>query len=151
MVEVVENGSGEGITRRELVVNSLLGAAFLALAAGAANAFVRFLNPPAQSAGGGEQLEVVAKDGLPVGQSKDFTYQDAQYALIHVEQGFRAFSRVCTHAGCLVTWNSANQTFLCPCHAAVFDQNGRVVSGPAPKPLAELKTAEVGGKIVVGG
>lgn len=145
-----ETGPPQEVSRREFVASSLLAVAFVALGAGAVNAVVRFLNPPKQGIGGGE-LEVAAKAEIPVGQSKNFTFQDSQYMLVHVDQGFKAFSRVCPHAGCLVTWDGSSQVFKCPCHAAVFDRTGAVVSGPAPKPLAELKVAEIGGKLVVGG
>ena len=45
---------------------------------------------------------------------------------------FRAVSAVCTHLGCTV--NLAGKGFHCPCHGSVFNQNGAVVSGPAPRP-----------------
>jgi cytochrome b6-f complex iron-sulfur subunit len=47
---------------------------------------------------------------------------------------FRAVSAVCTHLGCTV--NLAGKGFHCPCHGSVFTQEGAVVSGPAPAPLA---------------
>lgn len=47
---------------------------------------------------------------------------------------FRAASAVCTHLGCTV--NLAATGFHCPCHGSVFDENGSVVSGPAPSGLA---------------
>jgi cytochrome b6-f complex iron-sulfur subunit len=46
---------------------------------------------------------------------------------------FHAVSAICTHLGCTV--NLAGQGFHCPCHGSVFNQNGTVVSGPAPSPL----------------
>ena len=50
---------------------------------------------------------------------------------------FRAASAVCTHLGCTV--NLAGDGFHCPCHGSVFNQNGAVVSGPAPSPLVWLE------------
>ena len=47
---------------------------------------------------------------------------------------FRAASAVCTHLGCTV--NLSGKGFHCPCHGSVFDQNGIVIGGPAPSPLA---------------
>ncbi len=47
---------------------------------------------------------------------------------------FRAVSAVCTHLGCTV--NLVGKGFHCPCHGSVFTQEGAVVSGPAPAPLA---------------
>ena len=57
--------------------------------------------------------------------------------LVRSRSGYRAFSAVCPHLGCLVKWDSAGKVFRCPCHAAVFDADGKVVSGPPPAPLVE--------------
>jgi len=45
------------------------------------------------------------------------------------------FSDVCTHLSCRVNWNEESSKFYCPCHAAFFDKDGEVVSGPPPRPL----------------
>ena len=41
----------------------------------------------------------------------------------------------CTHLGCPVSWSADEHRFLCPCHEGVFDAQGKVVSGPPPRPL----------------
>jgi Rieske Fe-S protein len=38
---------------------------------------------------------------------------------------------------------------MCPCHAATFDANGGVVSGPPPAPLPEFDVKEVEDKVYV--
>jgi ubiquinol-cytochrome c reductase iron-sulfur subunit len=55
--------------------------------------------------------------------------------------GVRAYSRMCTHAGCAVSvFRSDESQLICPCHYSVFaaDAGGRVLSGPASGPLPEL-------------
>lgn len=50
--------------------------------------------------------------------------------------GYRAMSAVCTHLGCTVNPDEkAGSGFRCPCHGSVFDDDGRVLEGPAPAPL----------------
>jgi rieske iron-sulfur protein len=69
-------------------------------------------------------------------------------------EGIVAYSAVCTHTGCDVFgWENNVKHFVCPCHASTFDpkDRARVVSGPAPRPLAVLPLQIVDGKLVVAG
>jgi glycine/D-amino acid oxidase-like deaminating enzyme/nitrite reductase/ring-hydroxylating ferredoxin subunit len=69
----------------------------------------------------------VVREGL----SKVAVYRDA-YGVCH------AHSAVCTHLGCIVSWNSTEQTWDCPCHGSRFDKQGKVVNGPALSDLAPV-------------
>ena len=58
--------------------------------------------------------------------------------VMRTHAGFRGYSVICQHAGCLVSdWDSATHRLTCPCHGSVYDveHDGAVVGGPAPLPL----------------
>ncbi|MCS7197160.1 MAG: Rieske 2Fe-2S domain-containing protein [Candidatus Bipolaricaulota bacterium] len=55
--------------------------------------------------------------------------------------GFQALSMTCTHLGCSYKpFGPPTREYpvvhaVCPCHGSVFARDGRVLGGPAPKPL----------------
>jgi len=140
------------ITRRQFVLDSLVGVAVIGPLVAAIAGVVRYLIPPARAiTGAKERTEVAAANELRNGQSKDFVHNDAPYALIRVDDKFRALSKACTHLGCIVEWQPDNRIFWCPCHNGVFDANGAVVSGPPPRPLPHLRVEVADGKVYVEG
>lgn len=62
---------------------------------------------------------------------------------------FTVFDPRCTHLGCPYRWDAAKKEFLCPCHTAVFDIDGKVLSGPPPRPLDRFASKVVGGKLLI--
>ena len=61
---------------------------------------------------------------------------------------FKAFSKVCTHAGCDVNKIDGGQ-IACPCHNSKFAiDTGKPTSGPATKALPETKVKVDGDNIV---
>jgi Rieske Fe-S protein len=57
------------------------------------------------------------------------------YVITENGREFTALSNICTHLGCRVRWVADQEKFFCPCHNAIFDKAGVVVSGPPPRPL----------------
>jgi len=115
-----------------------------------AYSLVKFLaSLPAARAG--DKKLLIPKSDIPSGEARNIIYGNIPAVVINQpEKGFIAFSRVCTHLGCLVDYNQKKQVFLCPCHAAVFDLEGNVVSGPPPKALNVIPLRIEGGNIVIG-
>ncbi len=65
------------------------------------------------------------------------------------DQEFIAFSMVCTHLGCPVRWLASADLFMCPCHGGVFYADGRVASGPPPKPLSRYRVRINNGEVQI--
>jgi cytochrome b6-f complex iron-sulfur subunit len=61
--------------------------------------------------------------------------------IVHSDEGIYAMSAVCTHLGCLTTWKADSNSIACPCHGSKFRTDGTKIEGPAPQPLAWLKTS----------
>jgi glycine/D-amino acid oxidase-like deaminating enzyme/nitrite reductase/ring-hydroxylating ferredoxin subunit len=78
-------------------------------------------------------IEIAAGEGaiLRDGVSKIAVYRDEQ-------GGLHAVSAKCTHLGCVVHWNSAEQSWDCPCHGSRFATDGAVLHGPAATALAPI-------------
>lgn len=53
--------------------------------------------------------------------------------------GYAAYSKVCTHAGCMVD-DRDDTTLVCPCHSGRFNplSGADVTGGPPPQPLPQL-------------
>lgn len=62
---------------------------------------------------------------------------------------FAVFDPRCTHLGCPYRWDDQQRRFLCPCHAAVFDLTGQVVTGPPPRPLDRYPYRVAGGRLSI--
>ena len=61
-----------------------------------------------------------------------------------------AFAPQCTHLGCAYRWEETKKSFLCPCHTSVFSMEGKVLSGPAPRPLDRYDSKVENNKLMVG-
>jgi Rieske Fe-S protein len=77
-------------------------------------------------------------------QGKDMEFRDADGRTVWInkkEIPYVAFSGKCPHLGCGYKWRQhklLGQVFLCPCHLSIYDAAGRVLDGPAPRPLDAL-------------
>jgi Rieske Fe-S protein len=92
------------------------------------------------STGAANQVEFTAAE-VPVGGG---AIKSGVVVTQPVAGTFKAFSAICTHAGCTVNAVAQNK-IECPCHQSIYSaSDGSVLGGPAPRALTAL-TATVNG------
>ncbi|WP_308404129.1 Rieske (2Fe-2S) protein [Streptomyces sp. SKN60] len=86
---------------------------------------------------------LASTNDIPVGGGKILAEEGI--VLTQPEPGqYKAFSAVCTHAGCTVATVESG-TINCPCHGSKFRlADGTVAKGPATRPLAQTPIAVTG-------
>lgn len=96
--------------------------------------------------GAPKQLDyvVTAQDGY-----LETTMHKAIWAVKQPDAQVTVFSPMCTHLGCGYHWDVSDRKFKCPCHGSVFDIDGQVLAGPAPRHLDTLPTKTENGRIFV--
>ena len=71
---------------------------------------------------------------FPEGAARDFSNKNI--IVFSDSEGLFAISTICTHLGCVVTYDGGE--FRCPCHGSRFAPDGQILQGPAPKALPWL-------------
>jgi len=98
----------------------------------------------------GARLVPIARiDQVPPGSAYRTTHGDDPLILVNVDGKVTTFLAVCTHEGCPLGWNPQQHLIRCPCHGSAFDTAGKVVNGPAQKPLTPLPTIAERGKVLL--
>ncbi|MEU6331143.1 MULTISPECIES: Rieske (2Fe-2S) protein [unclassified Streptomyces] len=101
------------------------------------------------AAGGGGGTILAKTSEIPKGGGKIFK-ADKVVVTQPQDGDIKAFSAICTHAGCVVGEVSGG-TINCMCHGSKFDiTDGSVKKGPATKGLAPAKVNVKGGSVALG-
>lgn len=110
--------------------------------------FFQFLTPTVAEKRFSEVLIGSAGD-IPEGGVKQIEVVGVRMILMNTAGVITAFSRKCTDLGCLVSWDSSREQFICPCHNGVYDRNGKNIAGPPPRPLDRYEVVKKGENIYV--
>jgi cytochrome b6-f complex iron-sulfur subunit len=60
-----------------------------------------------------------------------------------------AVNPTCTHQGCTVDWKAQSRQLACPCHGSKFALDGKVLNGPANRPLKTYQVKIEGDAVLV--
>jgi Rieske Fe-S protein len=98
-----------------------------------------------------EGAPIARESEVAPGSAVEFTDEELrqQAVLVRLEGGdFRAYSAVCTHRQCIVSYRDGQ--LACPCHGSVFDpaDGGAVVNGPASQSLPEIPVEVRNGEVI---
>ena len=104
----------------------------------------------ATPANGSVALTIDSASPLAAVGSAALIQTSSQFLLVaHTAQdAFAALNGTCTHQACTIT-GFGSGVFVCPCHGSQFTTSGRVVSGPAPAPLAQHQTQFANGVLTI--
>jgi cytochrome b6-f complex iron-sulfur subunit len=142
---------GPGSLARRRFIRWLLGFSIVSSLAMIVTPIIGFLIP-SETATAGDSGRVLAGtlDSLPVGSGTVVAVGAKPAVVVNTTAGIKAYSAICTHLGCIVAWDAAATTIVCPCHDGRFNPaTGAVISGPPPAPLAPLTTAIEGNEIYI--
>ena len=111
---------------------------------------VKYLIPP--------EIQEVSVNSITVGEVQNFPVNSSQIIrfgkkpilVIRKDNGdFRALSATCTHLDCNVQYKSDTKQIWCACHNGFYNIEGKNISGPPPKPLAQYQVNINEDKIIV--
>jgi cytochrome b6-f complex iron-sulfur subunit len=148
---VAGDPAAEEVTRRRFL-GILLGVCGTIGLFGIAAPITRYLYPVKQTQAEPTVKVATTSQLTPLGPAVYFDYQDAPAALILEADGKpKAFYLACTHFGCITKWMVKDKEFYCPCHGGRFGPDGKVLGGPPPRPLDELRVVQQGDTLYVKG
>ena len=135
--------------RRDFLASVLVAGTAVPAALGGVAMGLRYVLPPSKKALA--ELLMCRADEVAPGESKIFDnvlgnriclLRDSDVPppgeTAETYRPYKAFSLRCSHLGCFAHWEGGVRKFVCPCHNAVFNENGEVVAGPPPIGLTRI-------------
>jgi len=86
---------------------------------------------------------------LKPGEAKVFKSNGERIGTFRDDSGkLHLVNTTCTHMGCELNWNSAENSWDCPCHGSRFTCSGSIIEGPAVEPLTDENDVNTIEKII---
>ena len=91
--------------------------------------------------------QLTKASGSIVGQSKGYANP---IVIAHVsDTTYAALDAICTHMRCTVAYNPLGLSFDCPCHGSSYEVDGRLINGPALRPLKAFTATSDGTTLTI--
>ena len=162
MLQGAPVSAANGISRRRFYVGAIYAIWAVITAALGIPALVYLLLPP-KIKGRQEWTEIGSLANLATGVPLEMAFRQNRidgwkiisekstaWVVKQADNSVVAFGPQCTHLGCAYHWDDAKHEFVCPCHNSLFAIDGKVISGPAPRPLDRYDVKVTGNKLLVG-
>ena len=135
---------------RRTLLRWLLGGGFTASVLSFLYPAIKFMNPPSVPEASTNEVSAGKVQSLKPNSGKIVKFGSRPALLIRVsETEWRAYSAICTHLNCTVQFQDSTRQIWCACHNGFYDLNGKVVSGPPPRPLEEYAVHIRGEDVVI--
>lgn len=135
---------------RRRILDGFLSISATALSSAIFYPIVRYLSPPRVPEAASNRVLAGTVSELKKEGWKIFPFGSDAGILIEVAPGrYKALSATCTHLECTVQFEKASKRIWCACHNGYYDQDGRNVAGPPPRPLTAYAVQVEGDDIFV--
>lgn len=135
------------ITRRQFL-GIAWGVSLVGLFGQGGAALLNFFKPRTQPGSFGGLVVAGSLEEFEPG-SVNYVQKGRCYIVRQGDGGLLAIWQRCTHLGCTVPWREVEGQFNCPCHSSLFNRQGEVTGGPAPRPLDLFPVKLLEGKLLV--
>jgi cytochrome b6-f complex iron-sulfur subunit len=135
--------------QRRSFLNLILGVGVVGWVASLLYPVLRYLKPLSETASGPvkltpEEVAKVEKEHFCIARS------GTRKVIVFNSGGeLRALDAKCTHEGCTVQYVPGDSVILCACHNGKYDVDGRVLSGPPPRPLSKWVATKEGDQVTL--
>ena len=132
----------ERSTSRRSFLNNLLLSWFGLLVLPVIYIIGKYIYPPILNSSKILNIAVAKIGDLAPNTGKLVKFGQKPVMLVRTSSGqYRAYSAVCTHLGCTITYKPGKENFYCNCHGGTYNLDGKVIAGPPPKPLHPYKVS----------
>ncbi len=125
---------------RRSFLNTILKTGLVAWIVSVIYPVARYLVPPKVAELNVNSVDVGPVADFPKNSSKILRFGRKPIIVIRKSNGdFKALEATCTHLDCNVQFKKETEQVWCACHNGLYDIEGKNISGPPPKPLAQFK------------